>query len=134
MPGRCRGPFHRSRLRYDPSFRTEVGYCFDHGIPHSHYLGGPLKWSAEDRDKNVAYLIEKSLICSLCGTGAWEWEENFYAYAPIVTSCQGCEIKDASKDEAMSASSSIALVPAAEAVRLRAKPKRAPRRQQRGAT
>ena len=134
MPGRCRGPFHRNRLRYDSTFRSEMGYCYEHALPHGHYLGGPNSWTAEDRDKNLAYVIEKSKVCSMCGTADWEWAEDGYAYAPIITRCQGCELRDAVKEDATGAGSQIALVPKEEAARLRAKPKRAPRRQQRGAT
>jgi hypothetical protein len=63
-----------------------MNYCHDQGIPHSKYL----KWSAEDRAKNMAYMLESSLRCSSCGTAPWEWEENKFAFTAIDEFCQGC--------------------------------------------
>lgn len=80
-------PFHRQRLRNDPGFNLELGYCVDHGIPHSEWLE---KWSPEDRAKVVAYLVESAERCDFCGTAPWEWDENKYAYEAVDHFCPGC--------------------------------------------
>jgi len=64
----------------------EMGYCSEHAIPHSEWL----KWDPEDRAKLVAYLVEDSLRCSMCGTAGWEWEENKFAYTAVDEFCKGC--------------------------------------------
>jgi hypothetical protein len=63
-----------------------MSYCSEHGIPHSEYL----EWEAEDRSKLIAYLLENSERCSMCGTAGWEWKENKYAFTPVDEFCQGC--------------------------------------------
>ena len=57
-------PFQRERLRKDRNFYLEMSYCFEHGIPHSKFL----KWDAEDRAKTLAFALESSMRCSMCGT------------------------------------------------------------------
>ena len=104
-------------------------YCHEKGLPHSHLLGGPLEWEQDDRDKLVAFMLEQGDYCSLCGTSEWEWEEDPYAYEPIVHFCKGCGLKEMSSEEAHDKpGASIMLVPRDEAARLRARPKQAPRR------
>lgn len=132
MPDRGWRPFHRSRLRYDAAFRAEVEYCVEKGLPHSHLLGGPLEWDTDDREKMIAFMLERSERCSLCGTSGWEWEEDWFGYEPVVTTCHGCELKDMGREDAQGPGSSIVLVPKAEAARLRAMPKKAPRRRNSG--
>lgn len=73
----------------------ELGYCVDHGIPHSDWLE---KWDAEDRSKVVAYLMEQAERCDFCGTAPWEWEENRFAYEPEDHFCQGCYYKSVFSD------------------------------------
>jgi len=63
-----------------------MSYCFEKGIPHSKFL----KWDAEDRAKTVAYALESSQRCNMCGTAGWEWEENKFAYTALDDFCQGC--------------------------------------------
>lgn len=116
-PGR---PFHRSRLRYDGAFRTELAYCFEKGLPHSHLLGGPLKWTPEDRAKLVAYSLEAAERCAMCGTASWEWEEDRFAYAAVRQTCMGCQQKDLLRDDDTPnpPGTSIVLIPKEQAERL----------------
>lgn len=71
-----------------------MSYCYEKGIPHSTFL----KWEPEDRAKTLAYAMETSLRCSMCGTAPWEWEENKYAYTPVDEFCSGCYQKSVYSD------------------------------------
>jgi hypothetical protein len=73
----------------------ELGYCVDNAIPHSVWLE---KWSAEDRSKVVAYMMEQADRCDFCGTAPWEWDENRFAYEPEDHFCQGCYYKSIYSD------------------------------------
>lgn len=128
MPAGRRHPFHRERLRYDAAFAAELGYCYDKGLPHSFYLGGPLEWTDTDRDKNQAYGLEKGLRCSMCGTAPWEWEQDKNAYEAVIETCMGCYVKDAKREDADGPGVSITLIPRLRAAMMRAQPRRAPRR------
>ena len=79
-------PFSERRLRKDQNFYLEMSYCFEHGIPHSKFL----KWDAEDRAKTLAFAMELSARCTMCGTASWEWEENKFAFTAVDEFCQGC--------------------------------------------
>lgn len=63
-----------------------MSYCFERGIPHSEWL----EWDPEDRAKVLAYALESSLRCTMCGTAPWEWEENKFAFTAVDEFCQGC--------------------------------------------
>ena len=63
-----------------------MSYCFEHGIPHSKFL----KWDPEDRAKTLAFAMEQTLRCQMCGTAGWEWEENRFAFTAVDEFCQGC--------------------------------------------
>jgi hypothetical protein len=71
-----------------------MSYCYDKGIPHSKFL----TWEAEDKAKVLAYIMEQNTRCSLCGTAAWEWEENKFAYTAVDEFCRGCYQKAMYKD------------------------------------
>lgn len=71
-----------------------MAFCHEHGISHSHFLGGPDAWTPEDRAKVVAFGMEKSMRCNMCGTADWEWEEDPYAYEAVQSLCYGCQKKD----------------------------------------
>lgn len=73
-----------------------MSFCNDNGIPHSKFL----KWDQSDQQKAIAWSIESSLICQLCGTAEWEWDENRFAYVPHSRFCKGCYIKEASSEDA----------------------------------
>ena len=89
-------------------------------------------WEPDDRDKLLAYMLERGSKCSMCGVSEWEWEDDWFGYEPIVTTCHGCELKDMAREDATRPGSSIVLVPKEEAARLRAMPKQVPRRRHRG--
>lgn len=63
-----------------------MSFCFEKGIPHSKFL----EWHPEDRAKVLAYAMEQSSRCVSCGTAAWEWEENRFAYTAVDEHCPGC--------------------------------------------
>ena len=66
-----------------------MSFCNEHGIAHSEFL----KWDPEDRAKALAFALEASERCQMCGTAAWEWEENKFAYEPDEKYCHGCYLK-----------------------------------------
>lgn len=72
----------------------EMSFCNENGIPHSEFLS----WDAEDKSKALAYLLEYSETCSMCGTAPWEWEENPHAYMCEEKFCRGCYIKKVSTE------------------------------------
>jgi len=47
----------------------------------------------------VAFVIEKGMRCTMCGTASWEWEQNRYAYEPTTKVCRGCEIRESVSDQ-----------------------------------
>ena len=82
--------------------------CNEWGLPHSEFLA----WDEDDRAKAVAYAIEDTLRCQLCGTAEWEWDEDRRAYAPVEKFCLGCYLKSQLEDDAgQSAGTTITLVP-----------------------
>jgi hypothetical protein len=86
-----------------------VGWCSDHGLPHSALLS----WDPADRAKLVAHLVESAAKCQMCGTSAWEWESDRQAYTPVTEICWGCYVKDgAMEDAAPQPGSRVVLVPA----------------------
>lgn len=108
--------------------------CFELGISHSHFLGGPDEWTPEDRAKVVAYSIEKSMRCTMCGTADWEWEEDGYAYEAVQQVCFGCQKKDLIRTDPEFESKpgvSIILLPKKVAQKLSEIAPRAPRRRKR---
>ena len=95
MLGAVRGglqrPKIRERLRYDPQLNLELSLCHEWGIPHSQFLS----WSPRDRAKAIAFTLEKSARCAMCGTAEWEWDANRDAYQAVTERCEGCYRKDA---------------------------------------
>lgn len=101
-------PFQRERLRYDSQLYLELSFCSEHGIPHSEFLD----WSAEDRAKALAFLVEKGLRCDLCGTAEWEWQQDRRAYEPVEKFCMGCYLKHMANEGSNSMpGTTIALAP-----------------------
>jgi hypothetical protein len=76
-------------LRYDSSLYMELSFCTEHGIPHSEFLD----WEPDDRAKALAFVIEKSARCDMCGTAQWEWDKDPFAYEPVEKMCKGCYLK-----------------------------------------
>lgn len=80
-------------MRYDAGFFLELQICSEYGIAHSVFL----QWEPADRAKALAFFLEKSSRCQMCGTADWEWDEkqggNRRAYEPVERFCPGCHIK-----------------------------------------
>src|SRR5262245_62137333 len=72
-----------------------MAYCFEKGIPHSKFLN----WDAEDKAKVIAFSLEQSSRCNMCGTAGWEWEDNRYAYTAVDEFCPGCYRKSVFSDQ-----------------------------------
>lgn len=96
----------------------QMSYCYEKGIPHSEFLS----WDPEDRSKTLAYALEQSSRCQLCGTAEWEWEENRFAYEPQETFCRGCYLKEvASEGKNNLPGTTIDLIPVTELTKAQAK-------------
>lgn len=97
-----------------------MAYCAEHALPHDVFLD---TWSAESRSKLMAYLLEQNDRCGRCGTAAWEWEEDRFAYAPVEQTCPGCSRKESFQNglKEHSPGSSVALLPKDQAAALRRK-------------
>lgn len=74
-----------------------MAVCAAYQIPHSHFLGGPLRWSAADREKAIWWHLREQERCGSCGTRKPEWEGNPRAYAAKKVRCRGCEIKESAE-------------------------------------
>ena len=89
-------PFYQERYRSDPSFRSELNYTAERGIPHGFFLGGKDEWGPEDRAKVLAWYIEQVLTCSECGTQQAEWDPkqggHLQAYDVKSWACNGCRL------------------------------------------
>lgn len=114
-----------------------MGFCVERGVPHSVFLGrvvgdGEPTWLPEDRAKTVAALLEKAQVCHRCGTARWEWDEDPYAYEPVLEDCIGClklrRAEEGSRQELDQPGKSMRLVPKAVAAALRHAPRRPPSR------
>lgn len=86
-------------------------WCSDRGLPHSDLLG----WAEDDRAKQTALLLEEAARCSQCGTTQKEWDEDRFAYEPLLHHCQGCFLLDAAAQDQTDATpgSRMVLVPKA---------------------
>lgn len=71
-----------------------MSYCHEKAIPHSDFL----EWDPEDRAKVLAFIMESSERCGLCGTAQWEWEANKHAFTPVEEFCPGCYMKSVYSD------------------------------------
>lgn len=77
----------------NPPLREELAVAFKLGIPHSHFLGGPPRWSDLDRAKALAHDRLERATCSGCGTRMeehgpdWKADPQFTVKAEI---CPGC--------------------------------------------
>lgn len=109
-----------------------MAYCYDKGLPHSEFLS----WDPEDRAKMLAFMAEKSLTCSMCGTAPWQWDPyqggDSHAYVPIPVKCEGCAAKDQARETMTDSHSKgpgiqISLVPAAVAAKMEKTARKRPR-------
>lgn len=69
--------------------------CAEWGIPHSHFLGGPLRWSDLDRAKALTFRALQAEACPNCGTRHAEWDpkeggDRDAWVADITRPCEGC--------------------------------------------
>lgn len=87
-------PF-RERLRRDANLYLELDFCATGPIPHSVFLD----WSPDDRAKALSHFIESKLRCTMCGTAEWEWNQDRFAYEPVLHVCRGCEMREAEQKE-----------------------------------
>lgn len=82
------------RVATDAELRVELGLCDRWGIPHSHFLGGPLEWSELDRAKALAYVAYESTRCPDCRVREQEWNPdlggNRDAYIGDSRRCETC--------------------------------------------
>lgn len=72
--------------------------CRAYGIPHSHFLGGPNRWSELDRDKAISYEIVLREQCPRCGTLPEDWQDTETnrvhdrpLWAAVPRRCFGCQ-------------------------------------------
>lgn len=77
----------------------EMRWCAQTGVPHSRLL----TWEPADRAKLLAHLLEEASRCSSCGTAAWEWEDDRFAYSATAVVCQGCFHLEAAAEDATDA-------------------------------
>jgi len=71
-----------------------MSICETYRISHSHFLGGPMVWTDEDRDKAIWHAKYKAERCSSCGTHPDEWNPrkggDRQAYGAVEERCAGC--------------------------------------------
>lgn len=88
------------RVRADARLEAELEVCDSAGIPHSFFLGGPLRWSDDDRDKAIAYKRVQRQRCSACGTFPDEWYDadgrpvDELVFKPVAVDCFTCAERD----------------------------------------
>jgi len=78
----------RRRLDRDPRLAAEVGYCADHGIPHSAFLS----WSERDQDLALAHEVRAADRCPGCGVPA-ALMGTPEAFTVVSRPCVHCEAK-----------------------------------------
>ena len=86
--------------------RAELKYCFEHGIPHSIFLGRVWpnpedpqepQWLSVDSEKMIAYQQAMNELCPNCGTRQEDWtdENGRLLDTPIYEAssikCHGCQ-------------------------------------------
>ena len=78
----------RRRLDRDPRLAAEVGYCADHGLPHSAFLS----WSERDQDLALAHEVRAADRCPGCGVPA-HLMGVAGAFTVVSRGCVQCELK-----------------------------------------
>lgn len=69
-------------------------FCNGVGLAHSAFLG----WDERDRGAALAFEMEKSLRCQMCGTAQWEWDRDRFAYEAVLEQCPGCYVRESSAE------------------------------------
>lgn len=75
----------------------------------------------------MAFLMESAARCQSCGTSAWEWEEDRFAYTPVTVQCMGCYIKDVAREDDAPPGSRVTLIPKEQADKFTDRPNRLPK-------
>lgn len=83
------------RLEREAPLAEEMAYCGPRGIPHSHFLGGPLAWSDVDRDLALAWEARRRATCQGCGLRRDQWTNADGRFDPQAfevdfDDCPGC--------------------------------------------
>ena len=71
----------------------------------------------------VAVALERADRCTMCGTAAYEWDEDPYAYEAVSFSCPGCLRRETLQEDSASGAGkgvSVRLLSSAAADRARA--------------
>lgn len=99
----------------------ELRICREHGISHSHFLGGKQRWTQLDRDKVRALALLEAEECPNCHTLPEDWVDADGdplaepVWTPDFRDCPGCgEVHRAEKhmsDEQRERGRYVALVP-----------------------
>lgn len=102
----------------------ELRICREHGISHSHFLGGKQSWTGLDRDKAKALHLVEAEECPNCHTLREDWLDaegqllDEPVWTPDFRSCPGCgERTRAEKhmsEQQREAGGYVALVPLVE--------------------
>lgn len=76
---------------------AELQVCDSMGVSHSHFLGGPPRWTDLDRAKALAYQQLMNATCGGCGTRREEWDPKAGGhrnqYLADLDECPGCRLK-----------------------------------------
>lgn len=85
----------------NPPLREELAVASAHGISHSHFLGGPRRWSDLDRAKAVAMTRIDRATHADCGTRLdehgpdWRSDPKFTVKA---STCPGCVLIEQARE------------------------------------
>jgi hypothetical protein len=75
---------------------AELAVCERLGVSLSHFHGGPALFTAQDRQKALAFHAYKASLCPGCGTERAEWDESQgghpEAYIGGIHVCQMCAV------------------------------------------
>ena len=77
-----------------------MSYVVPLGIPHSHFLGGPNRWTDLDQDKALAWQRAQRELCGTCKTRDAEWQKDPDAFIGDIKICPGCERLEQEQDNA----------------------------------
>lgn len=80
-----------------------MSYCGPRGIPHSHFLGGPVEWTPLDRHKAIWWMLREAEKCPSCGTRPAEWDPaqggQMQPYIAVQHRCWGCVTTASAQDQ-----------------------------------
>lgn len=64
-----------------------MAYCGPRGLPRSHFLGGPDRWTSADRDAALTWQAQQDRTCPDCRTIPGDDDSREW----FVAVCPGCE-------------------------------------------